>query len=447
MIRQYIGARYVTKIYENSTDPSSAEWESGTAYEPLTLVTYNYSSYLSKKIVPPTIGNPADNSEYWIVTGLYNGQIADLQNQIDDLQNQIERTQSLIGRKFILIGDSYSRGYDGTAGTYTYRGWAYINKEFLEAGGAEVYLLDPATSGGGFTTTPSWQSGLASLVATQNWTSDDCEKITDIVILGGTNDGSHNGITYDGLKAAIQNFFTYAKATFPNAYFKVGIVSAVLSVVCNNSAQTWKAYSETVKYGAEFVTDGALLLNNMDYIGTDETHLTLNGYEKLCPKLYDLIINGHCEYSYTYTLDLDSYLAPGITKVFSAANAKLNITYNQNEVIFRIGNADPAGTPFKIANAAAGIYTYSFLKDLPRCIPFTRKFIPNNRGVGYAGNSMDDLKFNTDVLIYAGNVAGGDNVNSTEILVQIGRPIFVRENMEFVFDITTPIPQFLFERY
>ena len=40
MVRQYIGARYVTKIYENSLDPSSAEWEANVTYEPLTLVTF-----------------------------------------------------------------------------------------------------------------------------------------------------------------------------------------------------------------------------------------------------------------------------------------------------------------------------------------------------------------------------------------------------------------------
>ena len=60
-VRQYIGARYVTKIYENSLDPSSAEWEASINYEPLTMVTYNYGSYLSKKEVPASVGNPADN--------------------------------------------------------------------------------------------------------------------------------------------------------------------------------------------------------------------------------------------------------------------------------------------------------------------------------------------------------------------------------------------------
>lgn len=83
--RQYIGARYVTKIYENSQDASSAEWEANVNYEPLTMVTYNNGSYLSKKEVPASIGNPAVNANYWIQTGFYNGQIAVLTDAVNDL--------------------------------------------------------------------------------------------------------------------------------------------------------------------------------------------------------------------------------------------------------------------------------------------------------------------------------------------------------------------------
>lgn len=87
-VRQYIGARYTTKVYENSLDASSAEWESGVTYEPLTMVTYNNSSYLSKKDVPGSVGDPASNPLYWVVTGAYNGQILNLQNQIDMLKSK-----------------------------------------------------------------------------------------------------------------------------------------------------------------------------------------------------------------------------------------------------------------------------------------------------------------------------------------------------------------------
>lgn len=88
-VRQYIGARYVTKIYENSLDPSSAEWEGGRSYEPLTLVTYLNSSYLSKKDVPASVGDPASNPTYWVITGAYNGQITSLQAQIDQISNTL----------------------------------------------------------------------------------------------------------------------------------------------------------------------------------------------------------------------------------------------------------------------------------------------------------------------------------------------------------------------
>lgn len=87
-VRQYIGARYVTKVYENSLDPSSAEWENGVNYEPLVLVTYNNGSYLSKKDVPASIGDPATHPQYWVQTGFYNGQILNLQQQIDHITKE-----------------------------------------------------------------------------------------------------------------------------------------------------------------------------------------------------------------------------------------------------------------------------------------------------------------------------------------------------------------------
>ena len=87
--RQYIGARYVIKVYENSQVAGSAEWEEDTVYEPLVLVTYQNGSYLSKKYVPSTVGNPAANTDYWVQTGFYNGQIANLQHQIDTINEAL----------------------------------------------------------------------------------------------------------------------------------------------------------------------------------------------------------------------------------------------------------------------------------------------------------------------------------------------------------------------
>lgn len=80
--KQVVGARYVPKFYQNSQDPSSSEWEAGKMYEPLTNVTYNMNGYCSKKPVPMSIGNPADNPEYWAKTFDYNAAYAGLQEEI-----------------------------------------------------------------------------------------------------------------------------------------------------------------------------------------------------------------------------------------------------------------------------------------------------------------------------------------------------------------------------
>lgn len=65
MTRQYIGARYVPII--------DGEYNSEKVYEPLTIVTYNGSSYTSKKSVPA--GTLPTNTEYWALTGNYNAQV------------------------------------------------------------------------------------------------------------------------------------------------------------------------------------------------------------------------------------------------------------------------------------------------------------------------------------------------------------------------------------
>lgn len=76
-VRQYVGARYVPKF----ADP--VEWEKNKNYESLTIVTYNGSSYTSKVPVPPTVGNPADNKDYWVRTADYNAQVEQYRQTVE----------------------------------------------------------------------------------------------------------------------------------------------------------------------------------------------------------------------------------------------------------------------------------------------------------------------------------------------------------------------------
>lgn len=82
----YIGARYVPKF----ADP--IEWDSEREYESLTVVMHYGSSYTSKKAVPS--GVDILNTEYWVLTGNYNGQSGATAQQINNLATELNNEKS-----------------------------------------------------------------------------------------------------------------------------------------------------------------------------------------------------------------------------------------------------------------------------------------------------------------------------------------------------------------
>lgn len=85
-VREYIGARYVPIF----ADP--VEWNQNLAYEPLTIVTYAGNSYTSRQYVPK--GVLINNTEYWVPTGNFNGQLELYRKEVadlsDDLNNEVQ---------------------------------------------------------------------------------------------------------------------------------------------------------------------------------------------------------------------------------------------------------------------------------------------------------------------------------------------------------------------
>lgn len=98
MVRQYIGARYVP-IFDG-------EYDLEKSYDPLTIVTYNYSSYTSRKRVPA--GVLPTNTEYWALTGNYNAQVNEINN---DLQNTKENINNKT--KWYTTPEEYGAVGDG----------------------------------------------------------------------------------------------------------------------------------------------------------------------------------------------------------------------------------------------------------------------------------------------------------------------------------------------
>lgn len=208
-VRQYIGARYVTKIYENTLDPSSAEWQASVNYEPLTMVTYNNGSYLSKKQVPASVGNPADNPTYWVQTGFYNGQIAQLQNDLNNLQNIVEAINSptirnMDERKFVFIGDSYTQV-------------PTPDTSFVGAVAQRLALTSDQYHNIGVS-----GDGVGGFINQVNgYSYSDNEEITDVVVTGGIND-AQGLFANSQLPTQIPQLIQAIRVKFPNAIIWAG---------------------------------------------------------------------------------------------------------------------------------------------------------------------------------------------------------------------------------
>ncbi len=309
-IRQYVGARYVFKIYENSQDPSSAEWESGVTYEPLTIVTYLNSSYASKKDVPGSVGNPAANPQYWIVTGAYNGQIASLQQQIDTINNttipNIEAAiqtltdkNQLSKKKYVLVGDSYAASYD-TLGCSWLRD--FVNNYDIPA--ANYY--DATYSGTGFTTTRTFKNNIENIINTISNTDD----ITDIVVLGGINDVLYG--TLSNLGSAINDFCTYCKTNFANASIHLGFVGNIINSNTEgmfNAINTFIDYSKTngihYLHNIEFVLRNKRYMNLTHLVGGLAFHPNQYGTTMIAGHLAECLLSGYADVRYRGTNQLN----------------------------------------------------------------------------------------------------------------------------------------------
>lgn len=75
----YVGARYVPILM--------GEWDNSKEYEPLSIVINEGDSYTSKTYVPVGVG--LDNETYWVRTGQYNAQVANISREVAGIKDEI----------------------------------------------------------------------------------------------------------------------------------------------------------------------------------------------------------------------------------------------------------------------------------------------------------------------------------------------------------------------
>ena len=256
-IRQYVGARYVPKF--------DGDWDENKVYEPLTIVNYNNGSYTSKKEV--TAGILPTNTEYWALTGTYNGQIIQLENEIQSvdskvgtlsdltttaktntvvainevksdittnvntLSSQIVATNNKIGsihdiktpitssvidglnsilpseRKFVIFSDSYGQTVNGVT-PYTY----YL--QLILPHSSDNGWYEFAESGTAFCRQGAQGHDVYGLIDSNLTNISNKTEITDIVLAFGINDRVQD---ISSLNAEMVSVDTLLKSNFPNA--------------------------------------------------------------------------------------------------------------------------------------------------------------------------------------------------------------------------------------
>jgi len=378
----YIGNRYVP-VFANPV-----EWDNLRSYEPLTIVTYQGTSYTSKKTVP--VGVALNNTDYWVATGNYNAQVEQYRHDVEDYKNKFDafkttqqsintsvqnslssmstdidnietKINNLSSRRFIFLSDSYAEG-DNT--------WIDKTVSFLGLTSNDYYKS--AVGGAGFA---FGQTFLQQLTALSTSITDKAS-ITDIVVGGGFND---RGVATATVENAISAFVSYAKTNYPNAKVHIGFIGwsfnseFVSELVEHNVLNTYK---QCAKYGAIYIDHSDEIMHDSRLFKQESqgSRTLFLGYQYVHPNNSGSMAIANCianyvkcgtGVSYDSDITITPTLASGVTITgshnldFVMRKSGNNITLAKKDYAFTTINfATPVninGNPIEIAMLESGL--------------------------------------------------------------------------------------------
>lgn len=245
-VREYIGARYVPLF----SDP--IEWDDSNSYEPLTVVTYQGGSYVSKQSVP--VGVSIENEDYWLLWADYNAQIeayraevqandakvdkmatntgvstsetespslatkisniasntgvSDTSISTPSLATRITSLETLIAQNDLMLAFGDSFGEDTDCAPYY---WWKVVADILH-----LNVKSYCSGGDGFTPTAGQTTFTDQLNAASLDESFDNDDAKIVILYGGLNDHGHGYLASDVHDYIVQ-YINTAKQNFPNA--------------------------------------------------------------------------------------------------------------------------------------------------------------------------------------------------------------------------------------
>lgn len=327
--RQYVGARYVPKFFENPD--GSWDWAAGFQYEPLTMVKYGSNTFTSKKLVPSTIGSPNNNSEYWANTGDYTGAINALQQSVLEINNWINNSQTLKNKKILMVADSYGGS----------TGWTGYVSAALAANGIPYDVVQQ--NGAGFTTQIKFYDLYIN--------SPTPSEYTDVIVGGGIND---TGTTQELINAGILQFANACKANNSKFHF------LNFGDCWNNPTRRGQARQNNLRfqracalYNVNFPYNAFGVLHSPSFFQSDGVHPTEAASILLGELVSNYIFTEKFEYNlyYSYSTDIMAYFKNGYytldcnrAGIYTEFTISVNTEYNAGNAvsIFHVFNPTDA---------------------------------------------------------------------------------------------------------
>ena len=332
------------------------QWNKASSYDALTVVwdDATHASYASKRRVPQNI--ELNNEFYWLRTADLDAQVEMYRQEVMELNGRViantqaitsetaraenaentlreniaaettravEAENSIKKRNYVLLGDSFGGGAHPTSNGYesSEYGWVNYCGAHFPTNVEHVYTNSGSTGVGtsGFTGTNSWKSQLQGYQT--SLTEDKRNEVTDIVVLGGSNENTSNP---EALNNAITDFINYAKQLFPYARVKIGVLGSNIRDVLN---KVYGYYSNSVTKGAIFIPSTYGLFNDPSYVSNDHVHLTVEGYKFYAPTLYSIIYGCNDSYAFDFT---KSELEASNSNITVVNKLQLHWMYTQN---------------------------------------------------------------------------------------------------------------------
>ena len=269
----------------------------------ITTITNNINKEINDRENADTALQGKINTE---ITNRENADIA-LKAEVDTEITNIKKANSH-GRNFILVGDSFGVGIDGNNNSQAVDGGGWIDRFIASVSGyCNVYRNQEPLSGNfGFASSRPFLDVFKSAEKTVT----DKSSITDIIVLGGTNDAYSSNLS--AVPQAIEEFCNYCHTNYKNARIGIGIIGTFTYEFVNNGV--YDAYKSCVNHGAYFINSTMMLYSWAKYLGADGTHLTKEGYEFYQPYVNQAILTGKCYYEWNGLMRATNPIGEGVTE-------------------------------------------------------------------------------------------------------------------------------------